>query len=90
MTNIEVLHMGMDLNQNFDYEVGDDLILGLPNDLGPMVGSISMPTTPTPFESFATLSNLDLDAIDVAWELLKVQLIHNQFFWIPHHKFSLP
>jgi hypothetical protein len=90
MVNIEVLHMGMDLNQNFDYEVRDDLVLGLLDDLGPMVGSISTPTTPTPSESFATLSNLDLDAIDVAWELLKVQLINNQNYWIPHHKLSLP
>ncbi len=89
MTDIEVLHMGMDLNQNFDYKVRDDLVLGLRNDLGPMVGSISTLTTRTPFESFATLSNLDLDVIDVAWELLKVQLIHNQKFWILHHKFSL-
>jgi hypothetical protein len=80
MADIEVLHMGMDLNQNFDYEVGDDLILGLSNDFSPMVGSISTPIIPTPFESFATLSNLDLDVIDVAWELFKFQLIHNQIF----------
>jgi hypothetical protein len=45
MTDIKVLHMGMDVNQNFDYKVRDDLALGLPNDLGPMVGSISMPIT---------------------------------------------
>ncbi len=78
MVDIEVLYMGMDLNQNFDYDVGDDLVLGLPDELGPMVGLISMPTVPTPSKSFATLSNLDLDAIDVARELFKVQLIHNQ------------
>jgi hypothetical protein len=90
MTYIEVFHMNMDLNQNFDYEVGDDLILGLPDDLGLMIGSISTPIAPTPFESFATLNNLDMDVIDVAWELFKVQLIHNQKNWIPHHKFSLP
>jgi hypothetical protein len=77
MVDIEVLHMGMDLNQNFDYEVGDDLVLGLHDDLGPVVGLISMPIAPTPSESFATLSNLDLYAIDVAWELFKIQLIHN-------------
>lgn len=46
--------MGMNVNQNFDYEVGDDLALGLPNDLGPMVGSISMPITPAPSKSFIT------------------------------------
>lgn len=90
MVDIKVLHMGMDFNQNFDSEVGDDLILGLLDDLGPMVGSILTPTTPTPFESFATLSNLDLYAIDFAWELFKVPLIHKQIFWIFHHKFSLP
>jgi hypothetical protein len=87
MAYIEIFHMNMDLNQNFDYEVGNDLILRLPDDLGPMIGSIPTPTASTPFKSFATLSNLDLDVIDVAWELLKVQLIHNQKFWIPHHKF---
>jgi hypothetical protein len=54
MADIEVLHMGMDLNQNFDYKVRDDFVLGLWDDLGPMVGSISTPTTPIPFESFAT------------------------------------
>jgi hypothetical protein len=75
MPDIEVFHMGMDFNQNFDYEGGDHLALGLPNDSSPMVGSISMPITPTPFESFAMSSNLDLDAIDVAWELFKTQLI---------------
>jgi len=32
MANIKVFHMGMDVNQNFDYEVGDDLALELPND----------------------------------------------------------
>jgi len=32
MANIKVFHMVMDVNQNFDYEVGDDLALGLPND----------------------------------------------------------
>ncbi len=43
--------MGMDVNQNFDYEVGDDLALGLLNDLDPMVGSISTPITPAPFKA---------------------------------------
>jgi hypothetical protein len=33
MVDIEVLHMSMILNQNFDYEGGDDLALGLPSDL---------------------------------------------------------
>lgn len=61
----------MDLNQDFDYEGGNDFVLGLLNDLGPMASSISMPTAPTPSKSFATPSNLDLDAKDVAWELLK-------------------
>ncbi len=82
--------MDMDLNQNFDYEGGDDLALGLPNDSSQVPGSISTLTTPAPFESFATPSNLDLDAIDATWELLKVQLIQNQKFWIPHQRFSLP
>ncbi len=52
--------MGMDVNQNFDYEVGDDLALGLPNDLGPMAGSISTSITPTPSKSFITPNNLNL------------------------------
>jgi len=53
------------------------LALGLLDDLGVMVNSISTPTAPTPSESFATPSNLYLDATNVTWELLKVQLIHN-------------
>ncbi len=61
MANIEALHMGMDVNQNFDYEVGDDLTLGLLNNLDPLVGSISTSITLAPFKSFITLSNLDLD-----------------------------
>ncbi len=69
--------MGMDVNQNFDYEVGDDLALGLPNDLGPMVGSISMPITPAPSKSFITPRNLNLDVI-IILELFKVHLIQNQ------------
>ncbi len=69
--------MGMDLNQNFDYEGGDDLTLGLPNDSRLLASSISMPTTAAPFESFATPSNLDLDATNATCELLKVQLIQN-------------
>jgi hypothetical protein len=73
MVDIEVLHMGMDVNQNFDYEVGDDLALGLLNDLGPTVGSISMPITPIPSKSFITPSNL-------IWELFKAHLIQNQKF----------
>ncbi len=75
--NIEVLHISMDLNQNFDYEGGDHLALGLLNDSSPVVGSISMPIALVLSESFVMPSNLDLDTIDVAWELLKVQLIHN-------------
>jgi hypothetical protein len=67
----------MDLNQNFDYEGGDHLELGLFNDSSPVVGSISMPITLVLSESFVMSSNLDLYTIDVAWELLKVQLIHN-------------
>ncbi len=67
--------MGMDLNQNFDYEGGDDLTLGLPNDSSLLINSISMLTTPTPYESFATPNNLDLDVTNATWELLKVQLI---------------
>jgi hypothetical protein len=90
MVDIEVLHMGMIFNQNFDYEGGDDLALGLPNDLSLMANSISTPTTPTPSKSFATPSNLDLDATNATWELLKVQLIHNQKIWIFHHMFFLP
>jgi hypothetical protein len=90
MVDIEVLHMGMNLNQNLDYEGGDDLALGLPNDSSLVASSISMPTAPAPSESFATLSNLDVDATEVEWELLKAQLIQNHKFWIPHHKFSLP
>jgi hypothetical protein len=89
MVDIEELHMGMILNQNFDYEGGDDLALGLPNDLSLMVNSISTPTAPTPSKSFATPSNLDLDATNATWELLKVQLIHNQKIWIFHHTFFL-
>jgi len=58
------------------------LALGLLNDLSVMVNSISMPTAPTPFESFATPSYLDLDATNVMWELFKVQLIHNPKIWI--------
>jgi len=77
MTNIKVFHMGMDVNQNFDYEVGDDLALGLPNYSGPMVGSISMPITPTPSKSFITPSNLNLDVVVIS-ELFKVNLIQNQ------------
>jgi len=69
--------MGMDVNQNFDYEVGDDLALGLPNDLGPMVGSISMPITPAPSKSFITPSNLNLDVVVIS-KLFKVHLIQNQ------------
>jgi hypothetical protein len=71
MAHIEVLHMAMDLNQNFDYEGGNDFVLGLLNDLGPMARSISMPTAPDPSKRFTTLSNLDLDARGVAWKLLK-------------------
>jgi hypothetical protein len=67
----------MDLNQDFDYEGGDHLALGLPNDSSLVVGSISMPIAPDPSKSYVMPSNLDLDATNVAWELLKVQLIHN-------------
>jgi hypothetical protein len=79
MANIEALHMGMDVNQNFDYEVGDDLALGLLNNLDPMVGSISTPITPAPLKSFITPSNLDLN-VAVIWELFKAHLIQNQKF----------
>ncbi len=65
--------MGMDVNQNFDYEVGDDLTLGLLNNLDPLVGSISTPITSTPFKNFITPSFLDLDAT-VIWELFKAHL----------------
>jgi hypothetical protein len=60
MADIEVLHMGMDLNQDFDYEGGNDFVLGLFNDLGLVANSISTPTTPTPSKSFATPKQLGL------------------------------
>ncbi len=78
--------LGMNVNQNFDYEVGDDLALGLPNDLGPMVGSISMPITLAPSKSFITPSNLNLDVVVIS-KLFKIHLIQNQKIQILHHKF---
>jgi hypothetical protein len=57
--------MGMDLNQNFDYEGENDLALGLSNDLSLLASSISMPIALALFKSFATLSNLDIDATNV-------------------------
>ncbi len=57
--------MSMDLNQNFDYEGGDDLALGLPNDSSLLASLISMLITLAPSKTFATLSNLDLDAANV-------------------------
>jgi hypothetical protein len=45
------------------------------NDSSPMASSILMPIAPAPSKSFATLSNLDLDATNVAWELLRARLI---------------
>jgi hypothetical protein len=53
--------MGMDLNQKFYYEDGDDLALGLLDDSSLLASSISMPIALAPFKSFATPSNLDID-----------------------------
>jgi hypothetical protein len=55
--------------------VGIIMALGLLNDSSPMASSILMPIAPAPSKSFATLSNLDLDATNVAWELLRARLI---------------
>jgi hypothetical protein len=51
--------MGVDFNQDFDYEGEDDLALGSPNESRPMACSISTLNVPTPFESIATTINLD-------------------------------
>jgi hypothetical protein len=72
MVNIEILHMGMDLHHNFDYEGVDDLTLGLSNDSSPMASLISTTIAPTPSKTFATPSNLELNVANVAWEILKV------------------
>ncbi len=46
--------------QDYDYDVIDDLKMGLVEDSRPMVGSISTPCSPYTFESIATPSNLDM------------------------------
>lgn len=59
MIDLEIFNMGVDLNQDFDYERDDDLALGSPNESRLVAFSISTPNGPTPFESVATTSNLD-------------------------------
>ncbi len=51
--------MGVDLNQDFDYEGEDDLVLGSLDEPRLVACSISTPNVPTPFKSIATTINLD-------------------------------
>jgi hypothetical protein len=54
----------------------------------PVACSISTPSSPTPFESITT-PNTSNPKVEVAWELLKVQLNLNQKAWILHSMTSL-
>ncbi len=56
---------------------------------GLVVGSISTPSAPTPFESIATPSTSNLEA-EVAWELLKAQFSMNKKVGILHSRTFLP
>ncbi len=71
MVDIEVLNVNVDLMvHGFDDDGANEMALGLDEVLGLVVGSISTPSTPTPFESIVTPSTSNLEA-KVAWELLK-------------------
>jgi hypothetical protein len=47
--------------QDYDYDVIDDLKMGLVEDSRPMVSSISTPCSPCTFENITTPSNLDME-----------------------------
>jgi len=90
VVDIEVLNVNVDLMVvGFDDDGVNEMALGSNEVSGLVVGSISTPSTPTPSKSIATPSTSNLE-IEVAWELLKVQLSLNKKTWIPHSRTYLP
>jgi hypothetical protein len=88
-TQLEVLNVNVDLVAvGFDDDGTNEMALGSDEVLGLVVGSISTPSTPTPFESIATPSTSNPKA-KTTWELLKAQLSLNQKAWILHNMTSL-
>ncbi len=68
--NVDLMVVGFDDNGANEMALGSNEVSGL------VVGSISTPSAPTPFESIATPSTSNLE-VEAAWELLKAQLSLN-------------
>ncbi len=69
MIDIEVLNVNVDLMAvSFDDDGANEMALGLDEVLGLVVGSISTPNAPTPFESITTPSTSN-PKVKVTWEL---------------------
>jgi len=90
MASIKVLNVNVDLMAvGFDDDGINEMALGSYEVSKLVVGSISTPSTPTPFKSITTPSTSNPE-IETTWELLKVQLGPNQKAWIFHSKTSSP
>jgi hypothetical protein len=77
MANIEVLNVNVDLMATgFDDDGVNEMALSSDEVSGPIVGSISMPSALTLFESITTPSTSNPEA-KATWELLKIQLSLN-------------
>jgi hypothetical protein len=75
------------MHDGFDY---DDVHVELKDwveDSGPIVSSILMLSRPSTSKSIAMPNDLD-EEIEIAWEVLKVQLIVNKKTWVLNYRLS--
>jgi hypothetical protein len=63
--------------------------MNLAESFGPIIGLILTPNGPSASKNIVTPNDLD-EEVEIAWEVLKVQLIFNLKTWVLHHSLSLP
>jgi len=88
VNQIETFGLNVHMLMGFDCDNVQLELKNLAKDFTQVVGLIST-SGPLAFESIATPSDL-YEEIEIAWEVLKVQLIMNKKAWVPHHKLFLP
>jgi hypothetical protein len=76
------------MHEGFDCDDAHLEPKNLAKDYRQVVGLISTSGLST-FKNIATPSDL-YEEVEVAWEVLKVQLIMNKKAWVLHHKLPLP
>jgi len=73
------------MHDNFDCDDVHMELRNLPQDFGPIVNLILMPSQPSTSKNIAMPNDLD-EEIKIAWEILKAQFILNKKTWVFHYR----